>query len=343
MPTDPGAGHGQHAGGEVTAALLAAAVCGAILPVQSRVNGRLAELVDPAPAAVVSFGSGLLLLTAVLLLVRRARLGLRKVPFTMRIGGLRWWEVIGGVGGGLLVAAQTYAVPLVGVTAFLIAVIGGQSVSALAVDRAGLAPGGAQPLTAARVAAAGLAVVGVAVAATAPGRSESGGAVGLALVLPLVLAFLAGAGQSVQQAYNGVVTTVSRDAFATAWLNFFTGTVFLLALGAVSWVVAGLPGPGETLAALPWWAWVGGSLGVVFIALAAWAMQHLPVLAFVLVTVTTQLVVGVLLDLTDPVARQALGPQVLTGVALALVASVWAALARRRGSRATSPGPAGSH
>lgn len=331
MPTDPSA---THHGREVSAALLAAAVCGAILPVQSRINGRLAELVDPAPAAIVSFGSGLLILTLILILVPATRLGLRKVPFTMRIGGLRWWEVIGGVGGGLLVAAQTYAVPLVGVTAFLIAVIGGQSVSALAVDRAGLAPGGVQPLSASRIAAASLAVVGVAVAATAPGRGEAGGVVGLALVLPLLLAFLAGAGQSVQQAYNGVVTTVSRDALATAWLNFFTGTSFLLVLGAVAWVVAGLPGPGPTVAALPWWAWVGGATGVVFIALAAWAMQHLPVLAFALVTVTTQLVVGVLLDLADPVARQALGPQVLAGVALALVASAWAAAARRRGAKA---------
>lgn len=142
-----------------------------------------------------------------------------------------------------------------------------------------------------------------------------------------------------QQAVNGVVTTHTRDPLATAWFNFVTGTTTLVLIGAVA--AAGGLRPRAVGAALPWWAWTGGLMGVLFIALAAWAVQHLPVLVFALVTVTTQLLLGVLLDALDPVSRALLGPQVLAGVGLALVASVWAALARRpRPRRQTQDAPA---
>ncbi|GAA4882712.1 hypothetical protein GCM10025788_22950 [Serinicoccus chungangensis] len=339
MPTDPGPE--PSTGGSPLVAtllpLLAAGACGAVLPVQSRVNGVLSEQVGALPAATLSFGSGLVVLTLLLGLAplrRRAA----AVWAAVRAGSLRPWQVVGGVGGALLVASQTYAVPLVGVTAFLVAVIGGQSVSALLVDRAGLGPGPAQPWRAGRVGAAALAVVGVAVAATA--RPDQGGAAvgaGVGFALALVLVCAAGALTSVQQALNGVVTTVSRAPVATAWVNFLTGTLTLVLLGLVASLAGGLR-PSPVGAGLPWWAWTGGVMGIVFIALAAYAVQHVPVLVFALVTITTQLVVGVLLDALDPVGRAALGPQLLLGVALALTASVWAALARpARGRRAPSP------
>lgn len=312
--------------------LLAAGACGAVLPVQSRVNGVLSEQVGALPAATLSFGSGLVVLT-VLLALAPLRRRAAAVWSAVRSGGLRRWQVAGGVGGALLVASQTYAVPQVGVTAFLVAVIGGQSVSALLVDRAGLGPGPTQPLRAGRAGAALLAVVGVAVASSArPGGDgpECGAGVGLVLALALVCA--AGALTSVQQALNGVVTTVSRAPVATAWVNFLTGTLTLVLIGLVSSAAGGLR-PSAVTPGLPWWAWTGGVMGIVFIALAAYAVQHLPVLVFALVTITTQLLVGVLLDALDPVGRAALGPQLLLGVLLALTASVWAALARTSPAR----------
>lgn len=332
MPTDA-----QTSPSPALTPLLAAAVCGSLLPLQSRANGVLSEQLGALPAATMSFGSGLVVLT-LLLAIPGLRRHASRIPAGLRTGRLRWWQILGGVGGGLLVASQTYSVPLAGVTAFLIAFIGGQSVSALLVDRFGLGPAPAQPVQRARVLAAVLAVIGVAVAASAPGRGGSGSVTGLALAVPIAAVFLAGCLVSVQQGFNGVVTTVTRDPLATTWLNFLTGTCTLVLIGTVV-ALAGGPGPQAAGADLPWWAWSGGMVGIGFIVLAAWAVQHLPVLVFVLVTVTTQLLVGVLLDLADPQSRELLGPQVLMGVALALVASVWAALARRgHGSRAPREG-----
>lgn len=81
---------------------------------------------------------------------------------------------------------------------------------------------------------------------------------------------------------------------------------------------------------MPWWAWTGGALGIVFIVLSAWAVQHLPVLVFVLVTVTTQLLLGVVLDALAPGGAALWGTQLLLGVGIALLASGWAAVAQRR-------------
>jgi transporter family-2 protein len=307
-------------------ALLAAFACGALVATQSRINGRLSEAVGSFPAAWFSFGSGLMLLTLCWVLPRY-REHLARVPRALREGRLAWWQVLGGVGGGLLVGTQTYAVPLVGVAAFLIATIGGQTVSALLVDRWGLGSAPAQLLSPTRLAAAALAVAGVAIAATA----GSDGARFLAL--PVALAFLVGMGAAVQQAVNGRVTTVTRDPVATAWINFVVGTTALVLIGAVTVVRVGLP----TSWAAPWWAWCGGLCGVGFIALAAWAVQHSGVLLFGLVTITSQMLLALLLDLAGPATRDLVGPQMLTGVGITIVAACWAAIAARRAGRTVLP------
>lgn len=306
-------------------AIGAAGLCGAIIPVQSRVNGELSVDLGSLPAALVSFGTGLLALS-MLLLVPAFRRQVVKVPAALRSGQLRWWHLIGGFGGALFVASQTYAVPVIGVTAFLIAAIGGATVSALVVDRVGLGPAPPQRLTPARLVAAALAVAGVAVAATDPSRSGAGSVVGWALLLPIVAVFLAGAGSSAQQAVNARVSRAAGAPLVSGLANFVTGTALLVLLTIPA--VAFADGWTGSLAA-PWWAWTGGLMGVAFIVLAAFSVSHLPVLTFALVTVTVQLAVGLVLDLFQPATRAALGPQVLAGVMITLIAAVLSALAAR--------------
>lgn len=324
MPTEPG---------RIQALALGAAFAsGALLAVQSRLNGRLAETVGGFPAAWVSFGSGLLVLS-VLLTRAEHRSRLSRVAAAIGSGRLRWWQVLGGVSGGLLVGTQTYAVPLVGVAAFLIATIGGQALSALLVDRQGLGPAPPQPLSWTRVAAAITAVVGVAIAATGGGGDDTA-----ALSLwPVLLAFGVGMLLAVQQAFNGQVNTVTGAPTATAWLNFATGSATLVVIGIVPVTLAGWPDRWDA----PAWAWWGGLCGVVFIALTAWAVQHLGVLLFGLVTITSQMATALLLDLGNPATRDQVGMQMLIGVAITVLAAGSAAVAaqsdRRAARRTTVP------
>lgn len=300
-----------------------------ILAVQSRLNGELGTHVPAMTAAWFSFLSGLLVVS-LLWFTRRFRAGVTRVRSSVRVGVLPVWQLFGGFAGGLVVASQTYAVPLVGVATFLIALIGGQTVSALLVDRLRLGPAAPQLITPARLAAAGLAVVGVVVAVT-PGMQD-----GAFRWLPVLLAFLIGMLTAVQQATNARITVASGDSSVTAFINFLTGGVLLVVLGAWTVLPAGWPDVSE----VPWWAWPGGVMGVGYIILAAWAVMHSGVLLFGLVTITSQMGTGVVLDLLEPATREHVGAQMLVGVALTVVAAVWAALARAR-ARRRSGAPAG--
>lgn len=304
-------------------ALLAAFSCGALLAVQSRIHGILAGAIGAFQTAWWSFGSGCLVL-CLFLVWPRYRDHVARIPDAIRSGGLRWWQLLGGVCGGLLVAVQAYAVPLVGVAAFLIAIVGGQVVSALLVDRWGLGPAGAKALSPARVIAAFVAAAGVAVAATA--GTNGGATFG---ILPVALAFVIGLGSAVQQAFNGQVGVASRAPLVTAHLNFATGLLTLLIVGAVVVLRGGWPDPSGQ----PWWVWIGGILGIGYIALAAWAVRHIGILLFGLVTITSQMSIALILDLAVAETRHLIGPQLLIGIGLTVLAACGAALAANRERR----------
>lgn len=314
-------------------ALVAAFVAGGLLALQSRVNGTLAESTGALPAALASFGSGLALLCALLLLVPGLRRALGRVRQAVRGARLPRWQLLGGVAGGLLVATQATAVPLVGVSTFLVAVVGGQLLGSVWVDHRGVGPRGAQRVTVTRVGAAVLALVGVVVTVAAEG-------LGAGPWWPVPAAVLVGSAMAVQQATNGQVTAHGRAPLTTAWLNFTTGTATLLLLLVVALLTGVRIGAAAPAAGTPsWWAWTGGLVGIAFIALAAWAVQHVGVLVFGLVTVAGQLLVALLVDLLVPATRDRVGVGALVGVLVVLAGAVLATRSEDGPSppRASSP------
>ena len=309
-----------------------AVLSGSMVALQSRVNGQLAAQVGSFPAAGFSFLSGLALLS-VLLLSKRFRGRLAGVSAAVRGGGLRWFHVLGGIGGALLVSTQTYAVPLVGVAGFLVAVVGGQVVSSLMVDRQGWGPAPALALSPLRVLAAAIAVAGVALTATAGGDPAAGTAGGslAQTALPVAVAFAVGLVGSLQYAFNGRVTVAAGTPTVTAWVNFTVGTVTVVLIGSLAAAAGVVASPGSVQG--PWWEWTGGLCGVLFITGAAWAVQHTGVLVFGLLAVTSQVGVGVALDLTNPAVSGLIGPQVVVGISLAVSGSALAGFAAARSAR----------
>jgi transporter family-2 protein len=318
--------------GTSRAALVGAAAAafagGAVLSVQSRVNGELStRFKAPLDAALWSFGSGAVLLTLLLLVVPRVRGAVRSLPGALREGRLRWWQCLGGIAGGAFVVAQTYAVPLAGVAIFTIAAVGGQTGNALLVDKLGLGPAGRAPVTLARALSAALAFVGVVVAVSA-----RGGGPGRAVVVPALVAAFVGALMTVQQATNGRVGAATGSAMATTWLNFAVGTCFLLLAALLQALTGSLRAP-ATLD-VPWWAWLGAPCGIVFIFTAAVVVRHLGVLLFTLVMLTGQLSAAVALDLLTPATRGHIRAQVVVGVLVTLVAAAAAGVSSRRAAEA---------
>jgi transporter family-2 protein len=302
--------------------LAAAFVVGLLVALQARINGQLStELQNGLQAAVVSFGSGFIVLTLLLVFMPRMRQGFPKLRQALRDGTIRRWQIFGGVLGGFFVAVQSATVPVLGVAVFTVAVVAGQSANSLFVDRVGLGPAGKQPITPARVLAAVLAVLAVGLAVFDRFATASDAA-------PLAVAFalLAGLLIAVQQAINARVGRAAHNAWTAAWMNFVFGTAALiLGLGVAI-------GIGWTqLSALPGGSWViytGGLIGVLFIATAAWVVRVIGVLLFAVLTIAGQLLGALILDIVAPTPGSLVTWNLIAGVLLALLAGVIASRKR---------------
>lgn len=295
-----------------TLPLAGAFTFGVLTAIQSRVNGELSAFLGSGiEAALYSFSLGLLLALGFLLLPR-TRQAIRRIPAALRNRDLTWWQFLGGVVGGLFVGIQSASVPLIGVAVFTVAVVAGQSMNSIIVDRVGLGPAGKQPVTLARVASALLALVAVMVAVSGHLGTTSFS------LLAIVASVLIGAGTSVQQAFNGRITRVTGQPTPGTLVNFLVGTMVLTALFAGTWAFTGA-GP-VSLAGAPWWAYLGGVVGVIFIVIAAWVVPIIGVLVFAVLSVAGQLTCALLLDLLAPTEGTILGWQLVLGVGLAFVA-----------------------
>ncbi|WP_241979530.1 DMT family transporter [Cryobacterium suzukii] len=301
-------------------ALVFSVLIGAMYAVQSRVNGELGHQIgDGFIAAVISFGSGLVILSLGLTVFRRGRRGLQLVARAVSAKHLSWWHLFGGLAGALFVLSQGLVAAPLGIALFTVAVVAGQTVSGVLMDRFGIGPGGRRPLHASKIVGAALALI--AVAFTVSGELRGSGALWL-LALPLV----AGIGQGWQQAVNGQVRVTAQSALTATFLNFLTGTIALVFAALVHSLLVGFA---LDLPENPW-LYTGGLIGCVFIAGAAVVVRTTGVLMLGLCIVAGQLVCALALDLLAPTAGHPLGVTTIVGTALALVAVVIAAVRWRR-------------
>ncbi len=282
---------------------------GACLALQSRINGELGrQLGDGIAAATVSFGVGLVVLLLALPWMHR---NARRILAALRSGELRWWQCVGGACGAFLVTTQGLTVPLLGVSVFIVAVVAGQSASSLAVDRFGVGPGGVHPVTRNRLIGAVLCVVAVVIAV-----GDSFGdprALGFA-ALPL----LAGVAVAWQQGVNGRVARAAGSPWPATLLNFAVGSAALLVALAIDSLLRG-GGPPGAFPAEPW-LYVGGPLGIVFIAISAAVVHRIGVLLLGLGMIAGQILSALGIDalIPGPAGRPDL--LTITGALLTLLA-----------------------
>lgn len=301
-------------------AFVASVVSGALVALQSRINGELGlALGDGYVAALFSFSSGLVLLTLVLSVNSKARQGLHTIRREFAEGRIPWWALTGGAGGGFLVLTQGLSAGVLGVALFTVAVVTGQAFGALAIDTRGWFGVMRVRLSALRVVGALFAIVGATVALDITSGSLDG--IFLAFVLPLV----AGFGTGYQQAVNGRVKRLADSALAATFLNFSVGTTLLAMVTAVSLPLTGGP------SAMPehWWLWTGGIVGTVFIAIQATTVGIIGVLGLGVSIVTGQLLGSIALDWLIPVSTSDLHPLTIAGALITLVGSLLVTLGRK--------------
>jgi bacterial/archaeal transporter family-2 protein len=276
---------------------------------QARVNGAASEAIDhPIIAAMMSVGGGFILSALIVASRQRTRVAARRLFVHGRTGALRPWNYFAGFGGGIFILGQALVVPAFGVTIYIIAVVAGQTAASLLVDRLGIGPAGKQAVTGLRVIAAIVAVAGVAISSL--GRGE----VGAIAVAAILYGLAAGAATAAQYGLNGTIAKVTESAMVTSALNFGMGFTLLSALLVINTVILGNPlSVPPSMVETPW-LWLGGPLGMLFIASAALFVRYLGVLVFTLASVAGQLGGALLLDLVFPTPGTVLSVFVVVGL-----------------------------
>lgn len=288
---------------------LLATLSGLMIALQARANGELSyRLNNGLEAALVSFGSGLIIIAVIAAFNPAIKEGISNLRSAVANKEIARWKLLAGALGGSFVAIQTHIVPLIGVAIYSVASIAGQTAMSLVVDRIGLTGGGKKLISRRRVAAAVLTVLAVFVSVF-----DRIDAKNLSL-FAVVLGCIAGAVVGVQRALNGQINEYSHQSFTTSLLNFITGTSLLVILilgGVLIGKVELVPLPMG-----PWWIYTGGTIGVIYIAFTSTIVQHLGVLTFTLFSVGGQLVGSLVIDLVSPTNGVNVSAYLVTGIVM---------------------------
>jgi transporter family-2 protein len=302
---------------------LLAALSGAMIALQARANGELSHRLDNGlQAALVSFGSGLLIIFVITLFNTKIKEGIKNLRQSVVNKEIARWKLFAGALGGSFVAIQTQIVPLIGVAIYSVASIAGQTAMSLIVDRIGLTGGGKKLISPRRVIAAVLTVLAVLVSVW--DRIDANNL----SMIAVTAGCIAGAVVGVQRALNGQINEHSHQSFTTSLLNFITGTTFLVIL-----ILVGIAlGKNELspLPAGPWWIYTGGVIGVIYIAFTSTIVQHLGVLTFTLFSVGGQLVGSLIIDLVSPTEGVSVSAYLITGIVMTYAGVVAGGVSNQR-------------
>jgi transporter family-2 protein len=280
-----------------------------MISLQARANGELSQRMgNPIEAALVSFGSGLVIISLISFFSPAIKKGLRDLRAAVSRKEIPTWTLFAGMLGGSFVAVQTQIVPIIGVAIYSVASIAGQTAASLFVDRIGLTGGGKKQITKKRVTAAAVTVLAVLVSVLDRIEAHNFS------VLAVVFGCFAGGIVGVQRALNGQINESTNQSFTTSLLNFIMGTTFLvifLGIGALINRAELVPLP-----AGPWWMYTGGTIGVIYIAFTSKIVQHLGVLTFTLISVGGQLVGALLIDLYSPTQGVQVSVYLVSGIVM---------------------------
>ena len=115
---------------------------------------------------------------------------------------------------------------------------------------------------------------------------------GWAAYAAMILVTLAGAATALQAPINARLATAVGSAVNAALVSFAVGTIALIGLALILQVRPDM----AAARTLPWYAWIGGLCGVIFVIAATWGVPRLGVAMTITLMVAGQLLLGLVLD-----------------------------------------------
>ncbi|MBL0967682.1 MAG: DMT family transporter [Brevundimonas sp.] len=112
------------------------------------------------------------------------------------------------------------------------------------------------------------------------------------MMLSMIAVVIAGGATALQAPTNAKMMTAVGSPVNAAFVSFAVGTA---ALGILAVILQAKP---DMAAArnLPWYAWIGGLYGAVFVVAAAWGVPRLGVALTITLMVAGQLLISLFLD-----------------------------------------------
>ena len=114
----------------------------------------------------------------------------------------------------------------------------------------------------------------------------------MAIFIPILLVFIAGAMVAIQAPTNALLAKAGGSPVLAALISFMVGTAAL----AVTWLGTGNRPGASAFAGLPWYAWIGGIYGAVFVAVAAYAAPKIGVASLITIGIAGQIAMALWLD-----------------------------------------------
>lgn len=114
----------------------------------------------------------------------------------------------------------------------------------------------------------------------------------MAIFIPILLVFIAGALVALQAPTNAMLAKAGGSPILAALISFMVGTAGL----TVAWLGSGNRPGSAAFAGLPWYAWLGGLYGAVFVAVAAYAAPKIGVAALITIGIAGQIAMALWLD-----------------------------------------------
>ena len=290
---------------------IATVFAGMLGPMQSLVNGRLgSELQDGHAAALVSFGTGLLLMLVLVLSRERTRHAFIQLPNQLVRGDIPRWNFFAGLCGAVIVLSEGVTVGFLGVAIFQTSLISGMVISGIVCDRLGIGVPFKQVMSAPRVAGAILAICAT-LLVVSPNWSAPH------MIALAIMPFVGGLMAGWQPAGNSEVGLLSKSMLVSITWNFLIGFV---ALGLV-YVIRMLTADASFALPQVWWMYLGGPLGLLSIALMALLVRGLGLLVLGLASTAGQLIGSLLLEVTFPAEGTSLHFVTILGTIVALIAA----------------------
>jgi transporter family-2 protein len=111
-------------------------------------------------------------------------------------------------------------------------------------------------------------------------------------MVPILLVLAAGGMIALQAPTNAMLARAGGSPVLAALISFVVGTIGLF----VVWLASGQR-PGEAaFAKLPWYAWLGGLYGAMYVAVAAFAAPRIGLASLITIGIAGQIVSAMLLD-----------------------------------------------